>query len=242
MKKSLLLSFVLLSGVLMVACENKTEENLGEVWTCSLSEDSTCEIPLDSENTTETGIDYLVLVNKQNKLPDDWESKLDLVEVQNAYDETIRVEREALEKYNELKADLAKEWVEIDLDSVYRSVEKQQQVWNEFEQEKWLEYTQKYVAVPWYSEHHTALALDIVIRKDGVLIYENDDMIAEPEIFAKIHAKLADHGFILRYLEWKEDITWYSYEPRHIRYVWDVNVAKEIMDNGLTLEEYLAQK
>jgi hypothetical protein len=49
------------------------------------------------------------LVNKQNKLPDDWESKLDLVEVQNAYDETIRVERQALEKYNELKADLAKE-------------------------------------------------------------------------------------------------------------------------------------
>ena len=165
-----------------------------------------------------------------------------MVEVQNAYDETIRVEREALEKYNELKSDLASEWVEIDLDSVYRSVEKQQQVWDEFEQEKWLEYAQKYVAVPWYSEHHTALALDIVIRKDGVLIYENEDMIAEPEIFAKIHAKLADHGFILRYLQWKEDITWYSYEPRHIRYVWDVNVAKEIMNNGLTLEEYLDQK
>jgi D-alanyl-D-alanine carboxypeptidase len=33
------------------------------------------------------------------------------------------------------------------------------------------------------------------------LIYENDDMMAEPEIFAKVHAKLADYGFILRYLE-----------------------------------------
>jgi D-alanyl-D-alanine carboxypeptidase len=64
-------------------------------------------------------------------------------------------------------------------------------------------------------------------------------MIAEPEIFAKIHAKLADHGFILRYLQWKEDITGYWYEPRHLRYVWDVNIAKEIMDNWLTLEEYL---
>jgi D-alanyl-D-alanine carboxypeptidase len=67
-------------------------------------------------------------------------------------------------------------------------------------------------------------------------------MIAEPEIFAKIHEKLADYWFILRYLEGKEDITWYSYEPRHLRYVGDVNVAKEIMENGLTLEEYLAQK
>ena len=72
-----------------------------------------------------------------------------------------------------------------------------------------------------------------------MLIYENEDMIAEPEIFAKIHEKLADYWFILRYPDWKDDITWYSYEPRHLRYIWDVNVAKEIMDNWLTLEEYL---
>jgi D-alanyl-D-alanine carboxypeptidase len=63
-------------------------------------------------------------------------------------------------------------------------------------------------------------------------------MIAEKEIFAKIHEKLADYGFILRYLEWKEDITWYRYEPRHLRYIGDAKIAKEIMDNWLTLEEY----
>ena len=246
MKKSLFVSLVLLSGVLMTACGNKSEENLEEAQTCSLWE-TECETVVDTENseiaenTTEnqTDIDYLILVNKQNKLPEDRESKVELVEVQNAYDETIRVEKEALEKYNELRDALLEEWIDIELDSSYRSVEKQQQVWDDFEKEKWLEYAQKYVAVPWYSEHHTALAIDICIKKDGVLIYENEDMIAEPEIFAKIHEKLADYGFILRYLEWKEDITWYSYEPRHLRYVGDVNVAKEIMDNGLTLEEYL---
>ena len=43
----------------------------------------------------------MVLVNKENKLPEDWESKIELVEVQNAYDETIRVEKEALEKYSD---------------------------------------------------------------------------------------------------------------------------------------------
>ena len=240
MKNLLLVSLVLLSGIFLVACENKSEENLEEAPICSLWE-TECDVEVEADEV-QTGIDYLVLVNKQNKLPDDWEGKLELVEVQNAYDETVRVEKEAFEKYNELKAALAEEWIDIELDSVYRSVEKQQQVWDEFEQEKWLEYAQKYVAVPGYSEHHTALALDIVIRKDGVLIYENEDMIAEPEIFAKIHEKLADYGFILRYLEGKENITWYSYEPRHLRYVWDVNVAKEIMENGLTLEEYLAQK
>ena len=235
MKNLLFASLVLLSGILMTACENKS---------CSLDNCATMANPNDALETknaieNENTIDYLVLVNKENKLPEDRESKIELVEVQNAYNETIRVEKEALEKYNELRNDLLTEWIDIELDSSYRSVEKQQQVWDDFEKERGLEYAQKYVAVPWFSEHHTALAIDICIKKDWVLIYENDDMIAEPEIFAKIHEKLADYGFILRYLEWKEDITWYGYEPRHLRYVWDVNIAKEIMENGLTLEEYL---
>ena len=35
MKNLLLLGLVLISGVLLAACENKTEENLEEIWTCS---------------------------------------------------------------------------------------------------------------------------------------------------------------------------------------------------------------
>ena len=151
MRKFLLSSFSLLLTFMLIGCEwNNNQE----------------------QETPKANYDYLVLVNKQHRLPEDWEANVQLVETQNAYDETIKVEKEAFEKYNELKADLAKEWIEIDLDSVYRSVEKQQQVWDEFEQEKWLEYAQTYVAVPWYSEHHTALALDIVIRKDGEVVYQ----------------------------------------------------------------------
>ena len=45
-------------------------------------------------------------------------------------------------------------------------------------------------------------------------------------------------GFILRYLKGKEHITGYSYEPWHIRYV-GVEAATYIMENNLTLEEYL---
>lgn len=183
--------------------------------------------------------DYLVLVNKQHKLPADWESKVELVEVKNAFDEDIKVEKEAYEKYLQLRDALLKEWVDIELDSVYRSVSRQEELWKEFEEEYGIDYTKKYVAVPGYSEHHTALAIDICIKKDWELIYENDDMIAEKEIFAKIHEKLADYGFILRYLDGKDDITGYGYEPRHLRYVWNVKVAKEIMEKWLTLEEYL---
>ena len=78
-----------------------------------------------------------------------------------------------------------------------------------------------------------------MLIKDGKAIYENDDMLKETEIFAKVHEKLSDYGFILRYPEGKDDITGYGYEPWHFRYVGSVDVAKGIMNKGLTLEEYL---
>ena len=105
------------------------------------------------------------------------------------------------------------------------------------------EYAAKTVATPGYSEHHTGLALDLYFRLDGKDIYYNEDMVKYPEIWEKIHAKLAKYGFILRYPEGKENITGYSYEPWHIRYIDDVNIAKEIMSQpGFTLEEWLNDK
>jgi D-alanyl-D-alanine carboxypeptidase len=103
------------------------------------------------------------------------------------------------------------------------------------------EYTKNTVAVPGYSEHHTGLALDLYFILDGTTVYYNEDLVRYPEVWAKIHAKLADYGFILRYLEGKEDITGYSYEPWHIRYIDDVALAKEITARGITLEEYIEE-
>ena len=184
-------------------------------------------------------IDYLVLVNKQNKLSDDWEEKVELVTVKDAWGDDIQVEKEAYEKYKELKSELEKEGVYIELDSCYRSVAAQQELWDRWTVEKGIDYVKQYVAVPGYSEHHTGLALDICIKVNGELIYENDDMIENRETFAKIHAKLANYGFILRYLEGKDDITGYSYEPWHLRYIGSVEKAKGITSKGLTFEEYL---
>lgn len=190
----------------------------------------------------ESKIDYLVLVNKQNKLPDDWEEKVELVDVKTGLDETYKVEKKAAEAYQKLKEDLANDGVVIELDSTYRSVASQQELWDTWMVEYGEEYVRKYVAVPGYSEHHTGLALDIKLVVGDKVIYDNDEMIAEREIFAKIHAKLAKYGFILRYLENKDDITGYSYEPWHLRYIDNPEIAKEIMDKNLTLEEYLENK
>lgn len=187
--------------------------------------------------------DYLVLVNKQNKLPEDWEEKLQLESEPDFASYRDRgehqVEKEALLRFHQLRDALLKEGVDIELDSCYRSVATQEELWDEFEKEYGEDYVRQYVAVPGYSEHHTGLAIDICVVKDGVVIDDNDDMIAEKEIFAKVHERLADFGFILRYPEGKEDITGYAYEPWHLRYVGSAEIAKEITERGLTLEEYL---
>lgn len=185
--------------------------------------------------------DYLVLVNKYSKLPDDWEKNVELVDAKNAWDEDVKIEKETYENYKKLKKSLEDEGITIELDSIYRSVKEQQELWDDWsnDPEKGIEYVKKYVAVPGYSEHHTGLAVDICLKKDGKLIDDNDDMIAEKEIFSKIHEKLADYGFILRYLDGRDDITGYAYEPWHLRYVGDKKIAKEIMDKDITFEEYL---
>jgi D-alanyl-D-alanine carboxypeptidase len=66
-------------------------------------------------------------------------------------------------------------------------------------------------------------------------------MMQLPELCSRSHKELPNHGFILRLLKGKEKITGYSYEPWHIRYVGSVEVAQEITDSGLVLEEYLEE-
>ncbi len=199
-----------------------------------------CLIFLTACNDSKT--DYMVLVNKQSKLPEDWESRIELVDVYTGLDETYQLEKKTAEAYEKLREDCRKDHIIIELDSTYRTVKRQQEIWDEFEKEKGLEYAQKYVAVPGTSEHHTGLVIDIKIVKNGEIIDDNDAMTAEKEIFGKIHAKLAKYGFILRYPEGKEDITGYGAEVWHFRYIDNPTIAKEIMDKGITFEEYLASK
>jgi len=186
---------------------------------------------------------YLVLVNKENKLPDNWLDLIVLKPAQNSLGEDFLVEEITLEHFNMLREELLEEGIQIELDSTYRSLEEQQEIWDYWlaDPELGPEYCEKYLAKVGYSEHHTGLAIDIfVIKPDGTIERENDEMIADAETFAKIHEKLAMFGFILRYPEGKEDITGYNYEPWHFRFVGE-DVAKEIFEGKLTLEEYLAQ-
>ena len=202
-------------------------------------------------NPAEPGIDYLALVNKVNPLPEGWEDALKTVVITNSVGDEVEVEAKAYEAYARLKADLEQnDRIYTELDSARRSVAAQQDIMDRFTEKYGADYAAKTVAQPGYSEHHTGLALDLYFKirnADGSFtdVYYNEDM-EKPEyewVWDAIHAKLADYGFILRYLKGEEHITGYRYEPWHIRYVDSVEIAREIMSQpGMTLEEYLAGK
>lgn len=189
-------------------------------------------------------VDYMVLVNYENPLPEDWLDRVEFYASINSVGDDVFVESEAYKAYLELKKDVEKELqdrkVTLELDSAYRSEAAQQKIVDEFTEKYGADYVKQYVAVPGYSEHHTGLALDLYFIVDGKTVYENEDLEQYPEIWEAIHKKMPEYGFILRYPEGKEKITGVSYEPWHMRYVGSPETAKEITEQGVTLEEYLA--
>jgi D-alanyl-D-alanine carboxypeptidase len=189
-------------------------------------------------------VDYMVLVNYENPLPEDWLDRVEFCASINSVGDDAFVEAEAYKAYLELKKDVEKELqdrkVTLELDSAYRSEAAQQKIVDEFTEKYGADYVKQYVAVPGYSEHHTGLALDLYFIVDGKTVYENEDLEQYPEIWEAIHKKMPEYGFILRYPEGKEKITGVSYEPWHMRYVGSHETAKEITEKGVTLEEYLA--
>ncbi len=208
---------------------------------CGKTGDAPEEQSIDqsSDQAAESVIDYMVLVNKENPLPDGWEEALDLTTITNSVGDEVQVESTAYEAYLQLKDALEKEGIHTELDSAYRSIEAQQKIVDDFTEKYGEDYVKEYVAVPGYSEHHSGLALDLYLIVDDKTVYENEDLVLYPEIWAKIHEKLPEYGFILRFPEGKEDITGYSYEPWHIRYIGSPETAKEITEKGITFEEYL---
>lgn len=225
---SLLLCLCLVTTILFAGCNSGTVSTPTE----------NTSVPTTGQ-TEADDIDYMALVNKTHPLPDDWEDKLETVHMTNSIGDDVEVEKKAYEAYLELKAALEEEGIYVDLDSARRSVADQQRIMDEFTEEYGADYAAKTVAKPGYSEHHTGLALDLYLIVDGKDIVENENMIRYTDIWAKIHERLADYGFILRYLDGEEHITGYGYEPWHIRYLDNVDTAKEIASKGVTFEEYL---
>ncbi|MFJ8457848.1 D-alanyl-D-alanine carboxypeptidase family protein [Lysinibacillus xylanilyticus] len=179
-----------------------------------------------------------VLVNKEYAFPEGYEPK-DLVypNVPFIFNEKIekRMMREEAAKYLEKMFNAANlQNIHLAGVSAYRSSQTQTTLFNNYVERDGIEKAKTYSAVPGTSEHQSGLAID-VSGSDGSCAA--DDCFANTEEAAWLEDNAHNYGYIIRFPKDKDNITGYKYEPWHIRYV-GVNLATELYNEGLTLEEY----
>ena len=185
--------------------------------------------PADNLNTN------LLLVNKYNYLTEDYVPS-NLENISRTYARSgMQLVKEAKEAFETLSENAKKEGMNVIAMSSYRSYDYQVNLYNNYVAQDGKEAADKYSARPGYSEHQTGLAVDVYNLDLPYTSFE------ETEEFTWMQENAYKYGFILRFPKDKVDITGYQYESWHYRYV-GKKVAKEIKDNNLTLEEYIAKK
>lgn len=182
----------------------------------------------------------LMLVNGENPLPDDYSPNLKKLKNGLEFDER------AIDQLNAMLSAAKSQGLSPIVCSAYRSIERQKTLFNNqvnkymaegFNEEQAKVEARKYVAYPGTSEHNLGLAVDIVSANYQML----DEKQANTSEAKWLMEHCSEYGFILRYPKDKIHITGVSYEPWHFRYV-GIQAAKEIMKDGITLEEYLENK
>lgn len=186
---------------------------------------------------------YLILVNPDNPIGKDYKpDDLDPL-VDTRSDRSKRYMRlyasKSLEAF--LKEARANGCKDVTVTSAYRSYESQKEIFDGdverfmkqgMTREEAIAKERTDTAYPGESEHQTGLAVDMHNLSSAQLKFKDT---YEAQWLAENAWKF---GFILRYLPGKEDITTYTYEPWHFRYVGRYH-AKRIYEAGLCLEEYL---
>lgn len=177
----------------------------------------------------------LLLVNTNNKMPDDYLIPLDSLDQYRSFDKRAFVYLTQMLKAIR-HAGISNVWIQ----SAYRTPEDQQTLFEEqvqsyksqgYSEKKAKELTEKMINKPWHSEHNLGLAVDFnYVNRE----FENTDA------FHWLQENAQDYGFILRYAKEKEDITKVNYEPWHWRYV-GAEHAKKMKKQNLCLEEYIEQ-
>ncbi len=181
----------------------------------------------------------LTLVNKWNLMEEDYEPEL------TAVGSGHRVDSRIADSLKEMIAGAKKAGYTIYILSSYRTMDKQESLFAA-EVDKWLYEGMNQsdaegkagtiVAYPGTSEHQLGLAVDLVSSEHVRL----DQDAEKTKGYQWLVEHCDEYGFILRYPNNTTDMTGIIYEPWHFRYVGE-EAAKEIMEAGITLEEYLSR-
>lgn len=240
MISSLLVCALLLFGLSIYAFMNREQidKNLRDAATTptSFNETTTTDKTLPSELTTPSS--KLVLVDSVHTLPVDYvPSTLKDDIYLKSTSEVISIDEETGNKAKEMMQAANDAGISLYVVTGYRSYEDQQKYYtSRMELLNNAEDAKKQIQAAGCSEHQTGLAID----------FTDDPSNAQPTTdFGKtdagkwLYEHAHEYGFILRYPDGKEDITGYTYEPWHYRYV-GVETATAIYEQGpdTTFEEY----
>ena len=223
----------IITGVFIGSRINHSDTSKNQEAHFSAVEEMTDTIPEKIDRTQWN----LILVNRWNLLPEDYEPTVKYLNNGHAIDER------AYDDLQDMLADCRAAGLSPVICSSYRTMEKQKELFSNKVNEYMAQGYSKneaekkageLVAVPGTSEHQLGLALDIVDMSNQILNESQEDTAVQKWLMDNSWK----YGFILRYPTDKSNTTGISYEPWHYRYV-GKQAAKEIYDAQICLEEYL---
>ncbi len=189
----------------------------------------------------------LLLANKENPLGSDFKPALEKITVKTASNRILYLNADAAKALEAMVKEMEAAGVtDVMVTSAYRSYDRQHTLFFKtyYQQEKskhptWSDdqiYAEilTYSAYPGTSEHQTGLCIDFLTST----MTDLNNTFEKTQAFAWLVENAHRFGFILRYAKDKVDVTGYSYESWHYRFVGRA-AATEIYENGLCLEEYL---
>ncbi len=226
MKKIFISMLAAVMAVTVTACGEKTVNIQND---SSVSEVSETAVPEKN---------YLILVNRTHKLPDHYEKSVEIIEGKNFFNSSFRTEKETYEHFQQLRDKMLLQELQIEINRSYLDADEQKDLIEEYTEKYGKEYAYDYQGEPDYSENQTGLGIDLALFFAGEKIDTDKELLQMEGILKEVHVVMADYGFILRYPEEKVQETDFMYQPWHIRYVGE-EAAKEIYEQGITLEEYL---
>lgn len=162
-----------------------------------------------------TYIDHILVANKANPVPAD-------------YAPGVTAETNAA--YERMRQAAANDGYTLTIKSGFRSYQTQAGLYSYYVNRDGFTAAETYSSRAGYSEHQTGLALDLN-WVDNSFAYTTEAKWLNDNAYK--------YGFILRYLQGKEDLTGFMYEPWHFRYV-GTDLAKTLYNNGnwISLEEH----
>lgn len=184
----------------------------------------------------------LRLVDKEVALPSDYVPSelvnVDPIDASPGAAMMLKLRRDAADAMHQMLVQARLSGLSIVAQSAYRSYDDQSRVYQAEVQAYGQAQADRESARPGHSEHQLGVAVDFSSKR---LNYDLNDSFAATAEGKWLQQNAAQYGFVLSYPQGKEEITEYTYEPWHFRYV-GPGAAQALAQSGLTLREWLAQR